>query len=225
MSGYVSYDNHNSVYVALARLIRSYYVWKGRHVGGKNIAIVLVNHTAISQQQDIAIIATSDTSSNTHSEPAVVTRLHEIVNQLNVQRAASKTPLIDVNKCSENGLMSVYTERAPCGTGPGMRNCTGYLAKNQPTMAVWYSFQYPSSGKQELDTIIDIHSSLGIYNVTGCETLRESFNKMGQADRLDVTKTLKGIDKQLTALDQAGIQHVVGKNIETALQRYNVIPC
>jgi hypothetical protein len=226
MSPQVSYESQSSVYVHVARLIRAYYVWKERPVGGKNIAIILVDKAVFGREQHLAITATSDPAARVHSEPAVIYRLYEVVKERIFKGRCTDSDIKAwVNdQCRDPNSMSLYTEREPCGIGGGMANCKGFLAKEFPDMAVEYSFNYPSSGKEELDTIIHIHQSLGIYDEKGCETLREYFSQLGKEDREDVTKTLKAVDQELKSLDKAGRKRVVGKEIELAISRYEVIP-
>jgi hypothetical protein len=117
----------------------------------------------------------------------------------------------------------LYTERAPCEKGPGMANCAGFLATSFPDLPVFYSFQYPSGGKEELDNLTRIHAALGIFDEQDFMTLREAFLAFGKQDRTEVTEALKAVDKQFNKLDEQSRRAQIGKHIEGALAKSNLI--
>lgn len=226
MPSYVSYESNNTG-VRIARLLRLYWIWQNaekneaRPVAGKNIAVILINKSVSNSAHNLAVTAVSDPSSE-HSERIGIARLKDLI-------AGRNPPIVGdvdayINHCSRLGYITLYTERAPCTTGPGMRNCAGFLADNYPDMPVFYSFNYPSSGRDELNEVLAILNDLDIFDEENCMTLREYYQSLGKEDRSAVTKALQATDSLIRKKYKGQYKTETGRQIEQALEQLGYLP-
>lgn len=149
-------------------------------VNGKNLCLVGYTHGG-----EITLIGgVSDPVTGLHSEQDAYENFGKECEKLRV-----------------NGLKIVflYTERAPCGIGPGMKNCTGFLEKWLGCeIPVLYRYDYPSGGATETNAILaEIEESgLQIFGSDGVqENGREWLLELGKWDRERTTAALKAMDK------------------------------
>lgn len=194
---YVSYDSKN--YGAMiCRQIRKGQSKINNPIGGRNLAVLCFTGTWF--VGEAVIIASSFPNEQKHSEVKTFEGLSQQLDSKN------KLALIQW----------LYTERAPCGAGPGMANCNNYLeivfnsyyenfkmlgtgavrVKDGIKTPVFYSYQYPSGGKEEVKEQLDFLNSVGIADEPDCITLKEYILELGKKDRAYVTATLKKFDKK-----------------------------
>ena len=194
---YVDYDSNN--YGAMVcRQVRKEQAKKNSPIAGRNLAVLCFTGTWFIGEA--VIIASSFPDEQKHSEVKTMEGLSQVLDSEN------KFALIQW----------LYTERAPCGSGPGMANCEAYLeivfkkyyknylklgsgavrVKDGVDTPVFYSYQYPSSGKEEIKEQLDLLESMGIKDEPDCITLKEYLLELGKQERAFVTATLKKFDKK-----------------------------
>lgn len=193
---YVAYnsDNHG---VMICRQIRKEQAKKNSPIGGRNLAVLCFTGNWFNGEE--VIVASSFPNEKKHSEVKTMEGLSQALDSEN------KHALIQW----------LYTERAPCGSGPGMADCEKYLklifekcsksilklgsgavsVKDGVNTTVFYSYQYPSSGKEEIKEQLDLLESMDIKDEPDCITLKEYLLELGKQDRAFVTATLKKFDK------------------------------
>lgn len=227
MSTYISYDSDN-IAVKVARLLRMYWIWQStfqdgsRPIAGKNIAVILADKNVVNGGNNLAITAVS-VPGGQHSEPVAIQRLKDLIASGQSLTGDQQVQAF-INNAGKQGKLMLYTERAPCEQGPGMKNCAGFLNQSFPDVAVTHSFAYPSSGKQELDDVIRIHNSLGIFDDADCMSLRDYFRELGKQDREDVTGELKETDRFLRHKFKGKYKEETGRQIESALFDLGYLP-
>lgn len=195
---HVPYDDSNT-YGQTCREIRNKQKNINSPVGGKNLALLCYEASWLERGKNQVIIGLSDPVRHKHSEVAAVEGLTELLDS--PEKWAT--------------IKWLYTERAPCGTGPGMANCNQYLynffkghskrkklgagtawAEFGALTPVYYSFQYPSGGQQEIQQCLDSLGDMGIVDEDGCITLKEYLLEQGKQDRQSVTGTLKKVGEK-----------------------------
>ena len=247
---HVSYEGSDEL-VAVARAVRRLYVWRYRakapgavKVGGKNIAIVMVHQKVFGTTKHLAFAAASSPTERLHSEPAVLDALREAVRsrmwptsqdpESAEHRTKVRLPYSDEGRDTEcdhqirsqakQGNISLFTERAPCGRGPGMTNCAAFLQGCYPEMPVSYSYHYPSSGAEELNDIYEVHKGTEVFNELELEQVRQYWADEGKEGRLEVTKALKGVDKSLEGIPlKVPLPALEQLLQETLLNNYNLV--
>ncbi len=224
MARHISYSDTTAPEVQVARAVRLHAIWQsGKAIGGKNIAVAYAE-AGLFSQHNLAIHAASDPSERTHSEPALMAKIGMMARTRYEDLDSDSKAVNRINFWIAGGRIKwLYTERAPCGKGPGMANCDGFLATTFPALPVSYSFQYPSGGAEELKTIKEIHASLGILDEADFMTLREYFLELGKKDRTEVTETLKGIDKTFSKLDDKNRRARLGEQLQVLFRQQNLI--
>lgn len=194
---YVPYDSQNHGAV-ICREIRKKQFALNAPIGGRNLAVLCFSGTWFTGEA--VIVGSSFPNEQKHSEVKAVEGLSQALN------SKDKIALIHW----------LYTERAPCGAGPGMANCSSYLehffnsfsdykalgsgiarVHGGLTAPVFYSFQYPSGGKVEVKENLDILKAAGIVDEPDCISLKEYILELGKADRAAVTAELKKWDRKL----------------------------
>jgi hypothetical protein len=186
---YVPYNGDNQG-AQISRQIRRQQNNINAQVGGRNLAVLCFTASWLEGEQ--VIVGSSLPNEHKHSEVVAIEGLSQALD------ANNKYAVINW----------LYTERAPCGIGPGMANCTQYLdsffnsyrtckklgvgaARVEDRTPVFYSFQYPSGGRQEINESLDILNAAGITDEPNCITLREYLLVLGKEDRKHVTGILK----------------------------------
>jgi hypothetical protein len=150
-------------------------------VGGKNIAVL---EYTVNGKYDY-ILTVSDVNASKHSEPLIFEELFKTYNSL------------EKLKCVR--LNWLYTERAPCGVGRGMRNCHGYLRKTLADLAthfgmgysalnmpVYFTYHYPSDEECRL-----IAGSQKEFEDATCLSLKDYYYQVAKEERQKVTAQLK----------------------------------
>jgi hypothetical protein len=181
------------------RNVRRDQVKQNSPIAGKNLAICFYQPSREINQA--VTIGCSAPSEGKHSERIAFDALAGVLDS--------------ANKSAK--LIAVYTERAPCETGPGMANCDQYLYDQFNTFQlgaklgsgtlevpkgiltpVYFSFPYPSGGKVELEDVLNAHELLGIKddpNDAETLTLKEYFMELGKKDRQEINLVLRKFEK------------------------------
>jgi hypothetical protein len=195
---WVSWDD-DAVFPMFCRNVRRDQVKKNAPIAGKNLAICFYQPSW--ETNKAVTIGCSSPSESFHSERIAFNALASVLDSAN--KSAS--------------LLAVYTERAPCETGPGMANCDQYLYDQFDKFTlggklgsgtltvplgiltpVYYSFPYPSGGKVEIEDVLNSHQLLGITDDpqdSEAVTLKEYFLELGKKDRQEINMVLKAFEK------------------------------
>lgn len=186
-------DNHGAIF---SRNVRAQQAKINAPIGGKNLAVLCFTGDWFTGEQ--VIIGCSSPEDQVHSEKVALDHLEAVV-------SAGGTAQI----------RWLYTERAPCGRGAGMKDCHSYLEKYFSTYSsykacgkgklsafagaatpVFFSYQYPSSGASEVNACVNSAKAVGVTDEPDCLTLKEYFRQVGKEDRSAVTACLKEFDKK-----------------------------
>jgi hypothetical protein len=109
-------------------------------------------------------------------------------------------------------INALYTERRPCGKGPGMKECEGWLIRlfKDPTTEnfpkikiseglntpVWYSYDYPAGGQEETEDVMTHVYDLQLSDEDIAET-RPLYLETAKEDRKQTTLDLIRNDRLL----------------------------
>ncbi|CAH2602624.1 conserved protein of unknown function [Rhodovastum atsumiense] len=152
--------NEDNIYSKMAIDYRRMMLERGKKVAGKNVAVL--HYTPLDGGDHLFLVTCSSQQGGFHSEKAVFDCLEERLREQGDEIAH---------------LQGLYTERSPCGRGRGMKDCERYLLDrfrfpgdrvfnaSGARLPVYYSFEYPSGGKSELDYIDYLCRKIGLDQV------------------------------------------------------------